>query len=125
MTQKNNQTDPLDPFAMWRTMRDQSLENWSKIMIDTVNSEAYARATGNLLESTLATSAPFRTMIENAMNQVMTQLNLPLRTDVTSLAERLTHIEMRLDDIEAKLDTFERSARPRRSEKASAAEEQV
>lgn len=125
MTQKNNQTDPLDPFAMWRTMRDQSLENWSKIMIDTVNSEAYAKATGALLESSLATSAPLRTMIENAMNQALTQLNLPLRTDITNVAERLTHIEMRLDDIEAKLDTFERSARPRRSEKAATAEEQV
>lgn len=125
MSQKNNQTDPLDPFAMWRTMRDQSLENWSQIMIDTVNSEAYSKATGEMLNSVLANSAPLRAMIENTMTQVLTQLNIPLRTDVTNLAERLTHIEMRLDDIEAKLDTFERSARPRRSEKAAAAEEPV
>ena len=29
---------------------------------------------------------------------------MPTRTDITGLAERLTHIEMRLDDLEAKLD---------------------
>jgi hypothetical protein len=48
------------------------------------------------------------------MTQVFTQLNMPMRSDVTSLAERLTHIEMRLDDIEAKLDE-----RPRPEPKAA------
>ena len=43
-------------------------------------------------------------MLEGTMTQVLTQLNMPTRTDVTSVAERLTHIEMRLDDLEAKLD---------------------
>jgi hypothetical protein len=44
------------------------------------------------------------------MTQVLTQLNMPIRTDITSLAERLTHIEMRLDDLEAKLDERSRPA---------------
>jgi hypothetical protein len=38
------------------------------------------------------------------MTQVLTGLNIPMRSDVTSLAERLTNIETRLDDQDAKLD---------------------
>ena len=64
----------------------------------------YAQASGAMLDAWLTSSAPFRKAIESTMTQVLTQLNMPTRSDVTNLAERLTHIEMRLDDLEAKLD---------------------
>jgi hypothetical protein len=38
------------------------------------------------------------------MTQVLTGMNMPIRTDISSLAERLTNIETRLDDQDAKLD---------------------
>ena len=38
------------------------------------------------------------------VTQVLTSLNMPTRTDITSLAERLTNIEKRLDDLDAKLE---------------------
>jgi hypothetical protein len=52
-------------------------------------------------------SAPFQEAIRKAMTQVLTQLNMPTRDDVTSLAERLTNIEIRLDDLDAKLDAIQ------------------
>jgi polyhydroxyalkanoate synthesis regulator phasin len=85
-------------------MRDTGMDAWSKMMIQLVNNEAYAQASGTMLDTWLTTSAPFRKALETTMTQVLTQLNMPTRTDITSLAERLTHIEMRLDDLEAKLD---------------------
>jgi hypothetical protein len=39
----------------------------------------------------------------------LTRLNMPMRSDVTSLAERLTNVEMRLDDLDAKLDDIHRA----------------
>jgi hypothetical protein len=45
------------------------------------------------------------------MTQVLTNLNMPTRDDVTRLAERLTNIETRLDDLEAKLEEGSRPAR--------------
>jgi polyhydroxyalkanoate synthesis regulator phasin len=104
MSQKPENSNPFDPTGMVKTMRDAGMDAWSKMMIQLVNSEAYAQATAAMLDAWLTTSAPFRKAIETTMTQVLTQLNMPTRTDVTSLAERLTHIEMRLDDLEAKLD---------------------
>lgn len=104
MTQKPDETNPFDPTGMWRQMRDMTLDNWSKMMIQYVNSDAYAKATGAMLDSYLTTSAPFRQALESTMTQVLTQFNMPTRTDVINLADRLTNIELRLDDLEARLD---------------------
>jgi hypothetical protein len=88
----------------WKSMRDTSLDSWSKMMIDSVNSDEYSHSTGQWLDTYLTLSQPFRRMIDLMMTQVLTNLNMPMRTDVTSLAERLTNIETRLDDQDAKLD---------------------
>ena len=104
----------FDPFGAWKNMRDSGMDAWSKMMIQMVNTEAYAQASSTMMDTWLTNSAPFRKAIESTMTQVLTQLNLPMRSDVTGLAERLTHIEMRLDDLEAKLDE-----RPRAEPKAA------
>ena len=88
----------------WKMMRDTSLDSWSKTMIEAVNSDEYSRTTAQWLDTYLTLSQPFRRLIDLMMTQVLTGLNMPLRTDVTSLAERLTNIETRLDDQDAKLD---------------------
>ena len=107
----------FDPFEAWRGVRDASLDAWAKAMVDTVKSEAYAQTSGAMLDAFLTTSAPFREMLAKTMIQALEQLNMPTRADVTSLAERLTNIEMRLDDFDAKLDAALQGERaePRRS----------
>jgi hypothetical protein len=120
MSSQSETSNPLDPFdtlntmrdaslKSWNTMRNAGLDTWSKLMIDLVNSEAYSQATGQWLDSYLTLSQPFRHVLETTMTQVLSGLNMPLRTEVTSVAERLTHVEMRLDDLDAKLDDIQRA----------------
>lgn len=118
MSQKDEAFNPFDPTGMFRDMRDASMDSWSKMMIQLVNTDAYARATGAMLDAWTTSSAPFRKLLETTMTQVLTNLNMPSRTDVISLAERLTNIEIRLDDLEAKLDERQRVARKSSGPKA-------
>src|SRR5580692_1080972 len=97
--------DPMDP---WRGVRDVYMDAWAKTMVETVNSEAYAQATGTILDTYLTVSAPFREALEKAMVKTLEQLAMPSRADVVSIAERMTNIEMRLDDLDAKLDNIQR-----------------
>jgi hypothetical protein len=106
MAQTPDDKNPFDPFGTMRAMRDAGLEAWSKMMIELVNSPAYADAQAQYLDSYLAASTPFRQAVETAMTQALTGLNMPTRADVTSLAERLTNIELRLDDLDAKIDAL-------------------
>ena len=94
----------FDPMEPWRGMRDVYLDAWSKTMVEMVNSEAYSQATGAMLDTYLAMSAPFREAVEKAMLKTLEQLAMPTRHDVVSIAERMTNIEMRLDDLDGKID---------------------
>lgn len=103
----SNNSEPFnvfDPTGVFKNMRDSGLEAWSKMMLELVNSQAYAEAQGAMLDAWLANSAPFRKALDSAMSQTMANVNVPSREEITRLAERLTNIEMRLDDMDAKLD---------------------
>ena len=99
---------PIDPFEQFRSMRDAYLDSMAKVMVDAVNTEGYAQATGAMLENSLTVSAPFREAMEKSMLQVLQQLSMPSRQDFSALADRFTNLEMRLDDIDAKLDRIEK-----------------
>jgi hypothetical protein len=109
MSQSNDIPNPFDPLGFWRTTQNASLEAWSKAMIELVNTDAYAEATGRLLDGYLAASVPMRKAVEQAMAQVLGQINVPSRVEVLSIAERMTNIEMRLDDLDARFDDVQRS----------------
>ena len=111
MSENNDTFNPFDPTGLFKGLREANMDAWSKMMIQLVHTDGYARATGAMLDAWLSSSVPFRKALEAAMAQVLAGLNMPTRADVTGLAERLTHIEMRLDDLEAKLDEALRPAR--------------
>jgi polyhydroxyalkanoic acid synthase PhaR subunit len=99
---------PFDPMEPWRGVRDIYMDAWGKTMVDMVNSEAYAQASGAMLDTYLKVSTPFREAVEKAMLKTLEQLAMPSRADIVSIAERMTNIEMRLDDLDAKLDNIQR-----------------
>jgi hypothetical protein len=95
---------PFDPFDPLRGVRDAYLDAMAKSMIEAVNSEGYAQATGAMLDTYLTASAPFRDALEKSMVHALEKLSLPSRQELAVLAERFTNVEMRLDDMDAKLD---------------------
>ena len=104
--QAANGNEP-DPTAAFRSMRDTYLDAWAKAMVEAVNSEAYAKTNGVILDTCLTASAPFREATEKAMLQALQQLSMPSRADFVGLADRLTNVEMRLDDMDATLGRIE------------------
>jgi Poly(R)-hydroxyalkanoic acid synthase subunit (PHA_synth_III_E) len=95
---------PYDPFETWRAMRDAGMENWAKVMTDTVRTDGYAQTSGAVLDAYLTASAPFHDLLQKVLAQTLQELNLPSRSEFTVLSERLTNIERLLDDIDTKLD---------------------
>lgn len=104
MSQPEAKPNVFDPLGVMKGLRDASLEQWSKVMGDLVQSEQYARATGEMLDAYVSAAAPFRDALQGAIAKSLAEWNLPSREDVTRIAERMTNIELRLDDMEAKLD---------------------
>ncbi len=96
----------FDPMEPWRGVRDVYMDAWAKTMVDMVNTEAYAQATGTMLDTYLTVSTPFREAVEKAMLKALEQMAMPSRADFVSIAERMTNIEMKLDDLDAKVDAI-------------------
>src|SRR5512133_3411621 len=131
MSQRVAPLNPLDPLGVWRgttdasmqvlrEARDANMQAWSRFMIDFVNSEAYSQVTNQWLDSYLTVSQPFRQALEKTMTQVLGSLNMPTRGDVTSLAQRLTNIEVRLDDLDGRLDEIQRALQTLAAPRAAA-----
>lgn len=109
MTQRSPDSTVPDPFAAMRSVRDANMEAWSKIMQQWTSTEAYSQATGALLDAYLSTSAPFRKLLEQTMTQVLTAYNMPVRSDVIGISERLNSLEVRIDDLDARLESVQRA----------------
>jgi hypothetical protein len=93
----------VDPLEPWRELRDAYIDVWAKATGEAVQSEAYAQASGVMLETVLSASSPFRDAQKKVMVSALEQLNMPSRADFVSLAERLSNLELLLDDMDAKL----------------------
>lgn len=101
---KEEKPKTFDPFEPFREMRDAYLDAMSKTMVEAVNSEAYAKTTGAMLDWSITATGPVREAMEKSMLQAAQQLSLPSRQEIAALAERFTNLELRVDDLDAKLD---------------------
>jgi hypothetical protein len=89
-------------------LRDAYLETWSKYLVEEVNSDSYAQASGAALNSYLKAAAPFKDPAEQVILRTLQQLHMPTSADFAGLAGRFTNIEMQLDNLDAKLDRMEK-----------------
>ena len=105
MSTKNG-FDPLDPMASMREMRDSMMDTWAKLAVEAVNTDTFAQMIGAYLNSTLAITGPMQKAVDQSMQSILPRLSLPSRDELTTLAGRLTNIEMRLDDMENQLYTI-------------------
>ena len=88
-----------DPFAMWREWLSQSERQWNTFLNEVMGSPQYTETQGRLMEMYLA----MQKAMGEAMGRSLTALDIPTRTDVLGLGERLSAIEHRLSAIEVHL----------------------
>lgn len=100
-------TDPFDPFGHWKSLRESGMDTWSKAMIEFVNSDAYAKASAEWLDTYLGASESWQRTVGQTLIRTMAQFNVPTTDDIVRLADRLTRIELRLDDLDARLDDIQ------------------
>ena len=111
----NNATKQTNVFKMARAVRDAGLESASRVALTVTSSHPYSRAMSLLAKPGMIVAAIARQRTEKIMTELLTNMNMPSRTDVLALSTRLTHIEMTLDDLSAAVETMRApAARPAR-----------
>jgi len=102
-------TSPIpDPVAAWRSWISQSEQQWNALLNQAMGSDQYSQWMGRMMES-------YVTMQKNmaeSMSRYLGALNMPTRTDILTLGDRLAMIEDRLAGIERILTAAGTSAAP-------------
>jgi len=94
------QPSSLDPFALWRDLVSQMEKGVNEYADPAMKSDEFAKVANKVLSASLAGKA----LKQEMMNRYFGALNLPTRTDIDALNDRLQAIEDRLIGMSATLD---------------------
>ncbi len=88
-----------DPFVMWRDWLGQSERQWNGFLNQMMSTDEFSQGMGKMMEVSLT----MQKSMNDAMGRYFSAMNMPTRTDVLSLGNRLSEIEERLGGIESAL----------------------
>jgi polyhydroxyalkanoic acid synthase PhaR subunit len=93
-----------DSLAQWKKFMDESIEAWSKVLGQAMETEGFAAAMGKFLEQYLSTVGPMRKALQSSNEEIFRTMNLPSRTQVTGLASQVIALEARLEPLEEQIE---------------------
>lgn len=91
--------DKINPMALWRDWFVKSEKAWSQALTDMMGDERFSKGLGRYMQEALHTHR----MFSEAMSQYLANLNLPSRSDVLDVSDRLGQIEDTLAAIQVEL----------------------
>lgn len=91
--------DKLNPMALWRDWFIKSEKAWSQSLTDMMGDERFSKGLGRYMQEALHTHR----MFSEAMSQYLANLNLPSRSDVLDISDRLGQVEDTLAAIQVEL----------------------
>ncbi len=103
-----NPSSAPDPFGMWRDWLSQSERQWNEFFNEMMGTDEFGHAMGKFMDSYLTAQRNF----SEAFGRYFSAMNMPTRTDVLTLGNRLVEIEERLTSIESLLQAMGPEAKP-------------
>ena len=104
MTKGKSDGPEVDPLAPMIHFFDKLGRSMAETMSEVAANKSMIDLANKQMGSGLDAAGSIRRQAAELMEEHWHQVSLPSRTEVVSLAERLTNIEIRLDDMDAKLD---------------------
>ncbi len=104
----------MDPMQLMRDWFVQSEKMWSDAMSDVMANERVAESSGRFMQEALHTQR----MFSESMGQYLSNMNMPTRTDILDLKDRISQVEDSVNAVLVELRET-RAAQPA-SAKASA-----
>ncbi len=85
-----------DPFAMWSQWLQQSERQWNQFLNEAMATDEFSQSMGRMMDVYLN----FQKQMSEVLGRYFATINIPSRTDVLALGDRLQEIEDRLARIE-------------------------
>lgn len=95
----SNKPESVDPIAAWRDWMNQSERQWNAFLNEAMATDEFSRQMGRGMDLFLNAQG----QMNEAFGRLFTSMNIPTRTDIMAIADRLASIEERLLSIEMQL----------------------
>ena len=86
---KTEGTQNFDPLRTWREWYQKSEKQWSDALSGILGNDQFAQTTGKYVQEAMH----LHRMFTESMAQYLAALNLPSRTDITALSDRVGELE--------------------------------
>jgi polyhydroxyalkanoic acid synthase PhaR subunit len=91
------QTSFPDPLEMWRNWLSESERQWNGFLNQAMATDEFSQTMGKFMDVYLN----MQKSMSEAMGRYLTAMNLPTRTDVLALGDRISVLEERIAGLEA------------------------
>jgi hypothetical protein len=96
MPDSNNRPDIAQ---LWRNWLTETEHQWNAFFNDVMGTDSFGRAIGGYME----VYGTIQRLVTQNMERSMSTLNVPTRSDIVDLSERLSTVEERLTSIESSI----------------------
>ncbi len=99
MPDNNNRPDVVQ---LWRNWLSETERQWNGFFNDVMGTDSFGRLLGGYVEI----YGTFQRLVAQNMERSLSTLNVPTRSDIVDLSERLSNVEERLTSIESSMRTL-------------------
>lgn len=93
---------PTDLLQIWRDWLTQTERQWNSFFNEVMGTDSFARTMGGYLQ----VYSGFQRLLAESTERYLSYLNVPTRSDLLDVGERLSALDQRLSRVEAKLDAL-------------------
>ncbi len=94
--------DRPDVGQLWRTWLTETERQWNTFFNDVMGTDSFGRFLGGYMD----VYSTFQRLVAQNMERSLSTLNVPSRSDIVELSERLSGVEERLAAIESSINTL-------------------
>lgn len=98
--------DGADVGQLWRNWLTETERQWNSFFNEVMGTDSFGRFLGGYMEI----YSTFQRLVAQNMERSLSTLNVPSRSDIIELSERLSGVEERLGSIEATLKSLAEAA---------------
>ncbi|BAQ10722.1 polyhydroxyalkanoic acid synthase, phar subunit [Bacillus sp. OxB-1] len=95
-----SQTLQFDPFAMWKTIYEQTEANWNDAIQQSMKKETFSEGMGETLNYYLQ----FQELAKKMTESYLKQANMPTRGELADVASLIINLEEKVDSLDDRFD---------------------
>lgn len=91
---------PLDPISMWKKIYEQTEANWSNVLQELMEKEAFSEGMGDTLNQYLQ----YQELVNKMTETYLKEINIPSRQEIADIGSLIINLEEKFDQLNDEID---------------------